>query len=118
MMASSIFTAWAAAWALRFFAWLPAWVSYGIADLCVPAVVAFTLLHERKVARKGRGLLRNQRIAFRDALTPERSRRLLWGWARHMAHLGVDFARIRALDGPAVRECSARRSANSSRRLG
>lgn len=95
--------AWAADLALRAVAALPLGVSYLLADLITPLVVLFTLQHERKVRHKGRGLFRNQRIAFREDLTPERSRRLLWGWARHMARLGVDFARLRVMDAAAVR---------------
>ena len=97
--------AWAAGLALRGVAALPVGLAYALADLVTPLVVLFTLQHERKVRHKGRGLFRNQRIAFREGLTPERSRRLLWGWARHMARLGVDFARIRTLDAKAVRAC-------------
>jgi lauroyl/myristoyl acyltransferase len=53
-----------------------------------------TRYRERRISKLGRGLVRNQRIAFRDGLTPERSRDLLWGWARHMTHLVVDFCRM------------------------
>jgi KDO2-lipid IV(A) lauroyltransferase len=76
-------------------------------------LVAATLLHERRVAPLGRGLLRNQRIAFREALTRRESRRLLFAWARHMTHLFVDFCRMprltaenleRSVDAEAYRE--------------
>lgn|GEM_PF-1430520 len=97
--------AWAAWAALRTLSALPLWLGYALADLVAPLLVLFTLQHERKVRHKGRGLFRNQRIVFRDAWTPELSRRLLWGWARHMTRLVVDFARIQVLDAKAMRAC-------------
>jgi KDO2-lipid IV(A) lauroyltransferase len=52
------------------------------------------LLPERRVARLGRGLFRNQRIVFRERLGPRDSWRLLFAWARHMTYLFVDFCRM------------------------
>jgi KDO2-lipid IV(A) lauroyltransferase len=73
---------------------LPAPLAYALADaFCLPLVAA-TLLHERRVAPLGRGLFRNQRIVFRERLTRRKSWRLLFGWARHMCHLFVDFCRM------------------------
>lgn len=77
---------------------LPVVVSYAFADFAALFVVVYTLLHERRVAPKGRGLRRNFRIAFRDELTPARSRRLLWAWAQHMTRLAVDFCRMPVLN--------------------
>ncbi len=77
---------------------LPVVVSYALADFAALFVVVYTLLHERRVAPKGRGLRRNFRIAFRDELTPARSRRLLWAWAQHMTRLAVDFCRMPAIN--------------------
>jgi KDO2-lipid IV(A) lauroyltransferase len=77
---------------------LPAALAYALADLATPTVVAYALLHERRVAPRGRGLFRNQRIVFREELTRRRSLRLLLGWARHMTHLAVDFCRMPGID--------------------
>jgi KDO2-lipid IV(A) lauroyltransferase len=76
----------------------PSFLVYGLADLLVPMVALFAWRHERRVRRQGRGMLRNQRIVFRDGLTRRRSRRLLFAWARHMTHLVVDFCRIPRID--------------------
>ena len=73
---------------------LPGPLAYGLADAVTPLLVLLALHRERRVAPQGRGLLRNQRIVFRDGLTAGLSRRLLFGWARHMSHLVVDFCRM------------------------
>src|SRR5262245_52791298 len=73
---------------------MPASVAYALADAASLPLVAATLLHERRVAPLGRGLRRNQRIVFRERLTRRESRRLLFGWARHMCALFVDFCRM------------------------
>lgn len=73
---------------------MPGCLAYALADLASIAVVAFTLLHELRVGPRGRGLFRNQRIVFREELTTRRSWKLLFAWARHMAHLAVDFCRL------------------------
>ncbi|MCA8960392.1 MAG: lysophospholipid acyltransferase family protein [Planctomycetes bacterium] len=80
--------------ALWTFAILPEWIAYRLADLAAVPLIAYTLLHERRVSRLGRGMFRNQRIVFRDAWTPRLGRRLLMRWARHMTALGVEFARM------------------------
>ena len=49
---------------------MPRWLAYGIADVAALPLVAATLLHERRVAPLGRGIFRNQRIVFREQLTP------------------------------------------------
>lgn len=82
---------------------LPLAVSYGLADLAVPAIVLASWLHERRVAPQGRGLGRNLRIAFRERWSPALGRRLRWGWARHLARLAVDLARIPRLDAESAR---------------
>lgn len=84
---------------------LPPGLGYAIADAAVPLLVAFTLLHERRVAPRGRGLFRNQRIAFRERWTPVLGARLLLGFARHVARLAVDFGRMPLLDAAEVRRC-------------
>jgi len=81
----------AAAGALR---GLPAPVAYGLATALSPGVLAWILAHEARVARRGRGALRNLRIAYRDELTPARAARILAGLSRHLAWLVVDFCRM------------------------
>jgi Kdo2-lipid IVA lauroyltransferase/acyltransferase len=92
---------------------MPASLAYALADAASLPLVAATLLHERRVAPLGRGLFRNQRIVFRERLTRRESWRLLFGWARHMCHLFVDFCRMprlraddfeRSVDAQAFRE--------------
>jgi KDO2-lipid IV(A) lauroyltransferase len=83
---------------------LPVGVSYGLADVAAAIVAAYTVAHDRRVARKGRGLRRNLRIAFRESLTPARERELLWAWSRHMARLVVDFCRLPAIDADRLAE--------------
>jgi KDO2-lipid IV(A) lauroyltransferase len=73
---------------------MPEFLAYAIADAASLALVAATLWHERRVAPLGRGLFRNQRIVFREDLTRRRGWRLLFGWARHLCHLVVDFCRM------------------------
>jgi KDO2-lipid IV(A) lauroyltransferase len=82
---------------------LPLAVSYALADAAVPLIVAWARLHERRVAPRGRGLGRNLRIAFRERWSPALDRRLVWGWARHMARLCIDVARIPRLDAASAR---------------
>lgn len=72
----------------------PAWLAYGLADIATPFIVMVSVF-EQKIARpKTRGVYRNQRIVFRDQLTPRLRRRLYWQWARHMGWLFVDFCRM------------------------
>jgi KDO2-lipid IV(A) lauroyltransferase len=73
---------------------MPGILAYALADAASLPLVAATLAHERRVAPLGRGLSRNQRIVFREELTLRESRRLLFAWTRHMAHLFVDFCRM------------------------
>ena len=77
---------------------LPSAVAYGIADAAAPLLLAGALRRERRLEALGRGMLRNQRIAFRDGLTPTLSRRLMRGWARHMCRLVVDVCRLPRID--------------------
>ncbi|MCA8942500.1 MAG: lysophospholipid acyltransferase family protein [Planctomycetes bacterium] len=72
----------------------PAWVADSVADALAPVVVFWTRRHERRVAPKGRGLVRNQRIVFRDRWNEEFSDAHLRRWARHMTHCIVDFCRM------------------------
>ena len=86
----------------RAFLRMPGRLAYAIADAAAPALVAATRLHELRVAPLGRGLLRNQRIVFREGLTRRESRRMLFAWARHMCHLFVDFCRMPRLQADAL----------------
>ncbi len=77
---------------------LPSALVYALADVASLAVVLYALVHERRVGRRGRGLLRNQRIVFRGRLTRSASWALLFAWARHMVLLAVDFCRMPRID--------------------
>ncbi len=81
---------------------LPQPIAYGLADMASLGIVAYTLLHERRVAPQGRGLFRNQRIVFRERWSRSAAWRLLFAWARHMAYLFVDFCRIPRIDSNSV----------------
>jgi KDO2-lipid IV(A) lauroyltransferase len=73
---------------------LPEPIAYLCADLLAIPVALFAGRHERRVAREGRGMLNNQRIAWRERWSSERSRRLTRDWARHVARLVVDVLRM------------------------
>lgn len=92
----------AAAAALR---WLPARVAYALADAASLPLALWALAHERRVRALGRGFARNQRVVFREALTPARARALFRGWVRHLAYLAVDFARMPLLGAANVERC-------------
>ena len=86
---------------------LPRAVAYGLADLLAPLLALSARLHDRwlrderntRKARKTlRGTVHNQRIVYREALTPERGRRLLRDWARHILRLVVELARLPNID--------------------
>ena len=84
---------------------LPRALAYGIADVAALPLIAATLVHERRVAPLGRGLFRNQRIVFREAWSRRQAWRLLFGWARHMTYLFVDFCRMPRLRGEVFERC-------------
>ena len=73
---------------------VPGWLAYGVADLITPLIVLVSRAEQLILRPRTRGLLRNQRIVFRDQLTPQHRRKLYFGWARHMAWLFVDFCRM------------------------
>ena len=73
---------------------LPAWLSYAFADALAAVLVLVTYATKRQTTRKRRGFYYNTRIVFRGSLSPRQRRRLLWRWARHMTHLGVDVCRM------------------------
>lgn len=76
---------------------VPAPLAYFAADLlAVPFALWWTVTDRR--GRRPKGYWRNVRIAFRPGgLGPERPRRHLWRFARHMTWLGVDFCRLHRL---------------------
>jgi KDO2-lipid IV(A) lauroyltransferase len=82
---------------------LPAPLVYGVADTLALVLLAWTKQHERRIARKGRGLERNLGIVFREGLSPAMRRRLMASWARHMTALVVDFLRMPAITRSNVR---------------
>jgi len=96
---------------------LPLRVSYALADAASPCIAAGVWLHERRAARRGRGLVRNQRIAYREAWSPALSRRLVRGFARHAARLAVDVARLPRLDAAEARRRVELRDLESLRPL-
>ena len=73
---------------------LPEWLARALAALAAPLLYFATLLRERIVEPRGRGMFRNQRIVFRERWTPAFGRALMWRWARHMTELAVDFCRM------------------------
>ena len=83
---------------------LPVGAAYALADAASLGLLAWSAAHERRVAPLGRGLRRNQRIVFREALSPELSRRLERAWARHLARLAVDGARLARLSSASLAE--------------
>jgi len=76
---------------------LPESVAYRGADVLAGPIAFFARRHERRVAPEGRGIVRNQRIAWRDGWSEERSRTHLRGFARHLAWLLVDILRMPTL---------------------
>ncbi len=78
-------------------AFLPEFLAYAIADLmAVPFALHWTFA-DRK-GRRTKGYHRNARIVFRPGSPlPERPRRHLWRWSRHLAWLVVDFCRARRI---------------------
>ena len=82
--------------------WLPPFLAYGFADLLVPALVVVTYCTRRRATRKRRGFYWNTAVVFREEITGRQRRRLLWRWARHMTHLGIDVARTPLIRTPEV----------------
>jgi KDO2-lipid IV(A) lauroyltransferase len=83
---------------------LPPRAAYAVADAGALGVLGWTALHERRVAPRGRGLARNQRIVYREALDAARPRRLRRAWARHLGRLVADLARLGRLAPEALAE--------------
>lgn len=81
----------AAAFALRI---LPGWLAYPAARLLALFIRPLIGYFEKRSARKGRGITRNLRIAFRDeARDPAFVRQILDGYARHLCRALVDLCR-------------------------
>lgn len=69
--------------------------------LTLPLVAAFyvmTLWREPRQNRRGRGVLRNMRIAFGDELDAAARRRLCWRYCEHGALLICEFLRLPLID--------------------
>lgn len=78
---------------------LPCWLAYAFADLLAVPWYLYWRLHDL-AGRRSKGYWRNVRIAFRPGspLGPQRPRRHLWRWSRHITWLIVDFCRMRHID--------------------
>ena len=72
----------------------PDWLAYAFADALVPILVLVTWMTRKKSTRKRRGFYHNTRVVYREGLRPAARRRLLWRWARHVTHLGVDTCKM------------------------
>ena len=73
---------------------LPDFIAYALADSLVPILVFVTWCTRRKARRKQRGFYYNTAVVFRDEITRRQRRRLLWRWARHMTHFGIDLCKM------------------------
>lgn len=82
---------------------LPGFIVYPFANMIAVFLFVSSIRHDRRVEKKGRGMSRNQKIAFRSQWTPRLGRKLRWGWARHVAHTVVDFARFPRLTADNIR---------------
>ncbi len=86
------------------FAHMPEFLAYGVAEALAPLLVFMTKRRERRIAPLGRGMVRNQRIVFRDEFSEEMSREHMRAWARHMTHMAVDFCRMVRWDRERMRK--------------
>lgn len=75
---------------------LPRTLAYACTYPLAALLFSLTLLRERRLARRGRGALRNMRIAFPE-LDARGRRRLAWRYCRHVALLLVEVLRQRKL---------------------
>ncbi len=82
---------------------LPAPVVYGLARLPAALLFGVTLWREPRQARRGRGALRNMRLAFGEGLDAAGRRRLAWRYALHVAFLVVEVLRLPLLTPRRVR---------------
>lgn len=73
---------------------MPALLAYALADLAAAGIAGGSLIHERRIAPRGRGMFRTQRIAYREQWSRRLALRLLLGWSRHLAWSAVDFCRM------------------------
>jgi KDO2-lipid IV(A) lauroyltransferase len=77
---------------------MPGWLAYGIGDLMAVPWFCYWSLRDR-AGRRSSGYWRNTRIAFRAGtqLGPDRPRRHLWRWSRHIAWIAIDFCRMQRI---------------------
>jgi KDO2-lipid IV(A) lauroyltransferase len=87
-----------ALWGIALIRALPACLAYRLGDVLGLVLAAITLVRDPRVARKGRGVTRNQKIVYREKWTKRLGRRLLLQWARHMAHLVIDACRMPSIN--------------------
>ncbi|MEE2885984.1 MAG: lysophospholipid acyltransferase family protein [Planctomycetota bacterium] len=73
---------------------LPDWLAYAFADGLAVLLVIYTHATRRRSTRRRMGFHHNVRIAFRDQLTGRPRCSLLWRWARHMTHMGIDTCKM------------------------
>lgn len=73
---------------------VPDWLAYGIADGLAVVLVIYTHATRWRCDRRRMGFHHNVRVAFRDQLTGRPRRSLLWRWARHMTHMGIDTCKM------------------------
>jgi len=69
-------------------------LAYSLADGLAVLLIAYTVATRNRRNKRRMGFYHNVRIAFGDQLTGRRRRSLLWRWARHMTHLGVDTCKM------------------------
>ncbi len=86
-------------------AWLPSWLAFAIGDLLAVPWFVYWSLHDRR-GRRSSGYWRNTRLAFREGtqLGPDKPRRHLWRWSRHIAWILIDFCRMRQIDRDNLQE--------------
>jgi KDO2-lipid IV(A) lauroyltransferase len=84
---------------------MPAWLAYRIGDLLAVPWYLYWRVSDL-AGRRSKGYWRNTRIAFRPGsmLGPERPKRHLWRWSRHIAWLAIDFCRMRSIRADNLRE--------------
>lgn len=75
----------------------PAALAYRLAFAPAAAVFLITLWRERRLNRRGRGALRNMRIAFGER-SPRELRRLAWRYSLHVTWTALEILRLPRLD--------------------
>jgi KDO2-lipid IV(A) lauroyltransferase len=78
---------------------MPSWLAYAIGDVLAVPWYVWWRVHALG-RQRSKGYWRNVAIGFRKGapLGPNRPRRHLWQWSRHISWIAVDFCRMRRLD--------------------